>query len=144
MYNYFCWSTAHSQPHEYLSNSPSKKSDSSRTLDTIKIYTCFHTSLHYNPFLLPSPLHMLLPLTPTPHSAFAGITSPSCVFGTATGNARRSPRWCVSCSYANAQPISLNSENAAPTNDTPNGRPGAGTTLAGWNPSGTVAGARAW
>jgi len=71
----------------------------------------------------------------------------NCVFGIAAGNASRFRRLCVACSYANANPTSLNSLKAVPMNDIPKGMPGAfaivglagdAVKLSGWNPRGTV------
>ena len=59
------------------------------------------------------------------------MTSFNCVFGIAAGNAFLASLVFVFCSYANANPVSLNSLNAVPKNDSPNGTPGAGYTVSG-------------
>ena len=53
------------------------------------------------------------------------MTSASCVFGIASGKANFFKRVCVACSYANAYPTNLNSLNAVPRKESPNGNPGA-------------------
>ena len=53
------------------------------------------------------------------------MTSTSCVGGIAIGKARLFKRVCVACSYANAYPTNLNSLNAVPRKESPNGSPGA-------------------
>ena len=75
------------------------------------------------------------------------ITSANCVFGIASANARRFRRLCVSCSYAYAKLMSLNSLNAVPIKLIPKGIPGpcqiiglaaSAGTESGWNPRGTI------
>jgi hypothetical protein len=57
------------------------------------------------------------------------MTSTSCVFGIAFTYAFLLSRVCVFCSYAYANPMSSNSLQAVPMNDSPNGAPGPGRPM---------------
>lgn len=91
--------------------------------------------------------HLRLADIPNRRGAHVPITSASCVFGIAAGNARNLRRVCVACSYAYANEMSLNSLNAVPKKERPNGmfgplsrvgRAGESEVSGGKNPSGTT------